>query len=155
MPTRNVSVLKLPLSDFIPTSISENLSSPSLDISSLSEFPPLSQKTVEKLQKHTKNTHKKQKTPKTPAATTPKLTAPPISIISAAAFHLLMKQGEATYSLNLQPVVPEIVEASLWAVGGEHAPYTSLHKEPLPEDEQEMLKVVVPKKYHEYIDIFT
>ena len=66
-----------------------------------------------------------------------------------------MKQGEATYSLNLEPVVPEIVEGSLQAVGGEHAPYTLLHKELLPEDEQEMLKVVVPKEYHEYINIFT
>ena len=121
MPTQNVSAPKLPPSDFIPTFISESLSSPNLDVSFLSEFPPLSQKTAEKLQKHMKNTHKKQKTPetpKTPAATTPKLTAPHISIISAAVFHLLMKQGEATYSLNLQPVVPEIVEASLQAVGG-------------------------------------
>ena len=52
-------------------------------------------------------------------------------------------------------MVPEIVEASLRAVGGEHAPYTSLHKELLPKDEQEMLKVIVPKEYHEYIDMFT
>ena len=26
---------------------------------------------------------------------------------------------------------------------------------PLPEDEQEMLKVIVPEEYHKYIDIFT
>ena len=72
-----------------------------------------------------------------------------------SAFTLLIQEGKATYTLCYNPVILNHIELSLHTVGGGYAPYTPLHNSPLPEDEDKMLKIVDPAKYHEYLDIFT
>jgi hypothetical protein len=78
---------------------------------------------------------------------------PHITLVSPEAFPAMMILGEENYVLIMQPATPE--QPSLRAVSNQPAPTTLLHQEPLPEDEMEMFKKVVPEVYHDFFNIFS
>ena len=83
----------------------------------------------------------------------PKRTPPHVSIISATTFKLMMKLGEdETFLLDIQPTTEPVL---LHAMKNQPAPTTLLHREPLPKEESEMFKVVVPEEYQDFFDIFS
>ena len=86
--------------------------------------------------------------------TPPRQTLPPISIVSAAAFELIVKLGEdKIFLLDMQLTTSEPV--SLHAMGNQPALTTLLHEKPLLKEEFEIFKVVIPEEYHDFFDIFS
>src|SRR6266481_2182219 len=69
---------------------------------------------------------------------------PPISIIGATAFKKLIDQGYDVFTLNVRPAALPTKQTHLRAVGNDPAPTTTLHAEPLPTDEGELIAKVVP-----------
>ena len=80
---------------------------------------------------------------------------PLISIIGAAAFKKLIDQGYNIFTLNFRLVTPPTEKTHLWAIRNDPAPTTSLHAEPLPTDEGELIAKVVPPEYHDFFNVFS
>jgi hypothetical protein len=80
--------------------------------------------------------------------------APRMSIIGAAAFKTLLDQGHEVFYYYMAPYTPSL-EEQLRATGRGPAPTSKLYQEPLPTDEDELLRKVVPPEYQDFADVFS
>ena len=71
------------------------------------------------------------------------------------AFKKLMDQGNEVFTLSYMLVSLPEGATQLRAVGNDPSLTTSLHTEPLPMDEGELIAKAVPPEYHNFFDVFS